>query len=245
VDLLRQTGPRTLVWVVILIGVAAIGRFANFSWWLIGFLEFVSWCFVAFVERALSGPREAPRRARPTRQRLESALPLLSYVRVLEHDREFPTPQPEPGPDLIFESESAPKAAPALQPDRAPEPEFAPLAAEVPLSAVIAAPPAETVRPPTQPPERQGDRPSSPSREVVERDAVRAEQRERVLGPEVVEWDIWILERIAREQAAENEELSFLVVYLRDYATTGGLLPANFDSLVRESFGSLLSSVPV
>jgi hypothetical protein len=54
-------------------------------------------------------------------------------------------------------------------------------------------------------------------------------------------WNLWDLERIAREQAngdaAREEEQSFLLMYLRDYAAPDGLLPAEFDALLRESFG--------
>ena len=48
-----------------------------------------------------------------------------------------------------------------------------------------------------------------------------------------------------REQAGDNDELGFLVTYLRDYANPDGMLPMNFDSLVRESFGDLLGYATV
>lgn len=55
-------------------------------------------------------------------------------------------------------------------------------------------------------------------------------------------WNLWDLERIAREQAAgdaaRDEERSFLLMYLRDFAAPDGLLPAEFDALVRDSFGA-------
>ena len=47
---------------------------------------------------------------------------------------------------------------------------------------------------------------------------------------------------MARDQAADNDELGFLIVYLREFADSSGELPPGFDSLVRESFGDLLPS---
>src|SRR5207253_11370845 len=55
-------------------------------------------------------------------------------------------------------------------------------------------------------------------------------------------WNLWNLERVAREQAADNEEVSYLLMYLREFASADGLLPADFDVLVRESFGDLLAA---
>ena len=52
--------------------------------------------------------------------------------------------------------------------------------------------------------------------------------------------NIWVLERIAKAHP-EREELEFLVISLREYAGSDGTLSAEFDSLVRESFGDLLS----
>jgi hypothetical protein len=58
------------------------------------------------------------------------------------------------------------------------------------------------------------------------------------------EWNLWTLEKLARERAADparDEELAFLLMYLRDFANPDGVLPRNFDSLVRESFGDLIA----
>jgi hypothetical protein len=69
--------------------------------------------------------------------------------------------------------------------------------------------------------------------------------------PEVVEreptaaraWNIWELDNLARDASEEQrEELSYLLVYLRDFASPEGVLPTDFDALVRESFGDLLAA---
>jgi hypothetical protein len=61
------------------------------------------------------------------------------------------------------------------------------------------------------------------------------------------EWNLWELERAARDHGgddvARNEERSYLLMYLREFAGPDGTLPADFDALVRESFGDVLHSV--
>jgi hypothetical protein len=57
------------------------------------------------------------------------------------------------------------------------------------------------------------------------------------------EWNLWELERRARDHAgdtARDEEWSALFVNLRIFANTEGLLPTEFDGLVRESFAELI-----
>jgi len=57
------------------------------------------------------------------------------------------------------------------------------------------------------------------------------------------EWNLWDLERRARERAGgapRDEEQSALFVNLREFATAEGVLPQEFDALVRESFADLI-----
>jgi hypothetical protein len=59
------------------------------------------------------------------------------------------------------------------------------------------------------------------------------------------EWNLWELERRARDyagDAARDEEWTALFVHLRQYANTEGLLPTEFDGLVRESFAELIQA---
>jgi hypothetical protein len=59
------------------------------------------------------------------------------------------------------------------------------------------------------------------------------------------EWNLWELERLMRDHTAADpargEEWGYLVVYLREFARPDGALPAEFDGLVRDSFGDLLA----
>ena len=59
-------------------------------------------------------------------------------------------------------------------------------------------------------------------------------------------WNLWDLERLSRESAGQDavrdEERTFLLMYLREFAGPDGLLPDDFDSLVRDSFGDLVGA---
>jgi hypothetical protein len=67
------------------------------------------------------------------------------------------------------------------------------------------------------------------------------------LNDEPREWNLWELERVARENVtddvAKNEERAYLLMYLREFAGSDGTLPADFDGLVRDAFGDLLPVV--
>jgi hypothetical protein len=119
-------------------------------------------------------------------------------------------------------------------PDAEPEP---PVAEEPPPSKrrlqpvqSAAPPPPPAPEPPAspQPPEPQG----AP---VVPLWARSSQPRE---------WNLWDLERIARAQSRRDperfEEWSYLCLHLRRFANADGMLPAEFDGLVRDSFGGLL-----
>jgi hypothetical protein len=55
-------------------------------------------------------------------------------------------------------------------------------------------------------------------------------------------WNLWELEQRLKARGDDDEERSFLLLYLRDYAGPDGDLPAEFDALVRESFGDVLGA---
>ena len=67
------------------------------------------------------------------------------------------------------------------------------------------------------------------------------------IGEAPREWNLWELERVARDNVsddvAKNEERAYLLMYLREFAGPDGNLPADFDGLVRDSFGDLLRVV--
>src|SRR5438105_1616989 len=169
---LRRPAPRFVMWVALLVGVAAVGGVAGLSGWIIAAVEFGAWLAVAVCERALT-EWTLPR----SRVYLE---PPDEYVEYGEDEEDEPAElaePPEPAPVVAATAVAAPSTAGATS----------------------------------------------------------------VVTPEGTKWSMWALEQVVRERAPDDEELGFLVVYLRDFAGADGLLPAGFDSLVRESFGELLA----
>lgn len=154
-----------------------------------------------------------------------------------------------PSPPLPLEPVSAvDEPAPHVRVLARPEPEPAPEPLRGPVEAVAVEPEPEVV-----PPEAEAAEPESgPDPVPVEPVAVEPEPEPVSVDPVAVEpepprsWNLWELERLARARSGANpvhdEELSFLLVYLRDFAGTDGVLPIDFDALVRESFGDLLAT---
>jgi hypothetical protein len=121
------------------------------------------------------------------------------------------------------------------------------------------APPVEAVpvvEPPLEPPREPEPEPALPVLEAVPdpepmpvpEPAPEPEPEPQVVVPFVSstprQWNRWDLERLSREQAVRSEtrdeERSFLLMYLRDFAGPDGMLPIDFYGLVRDSFGDLV-----
>ena len=123
-------------------------------------------------------------------------------------------------PPVESRPESEPKREPAAEPS--PEP---------PRIAVVPSPPPEPQPEPEPEPEPEAARVVAfiPTND----------------GPR--EWNLWELERAARDHAtddvARNEERSYLLMYLREFAGPDGILPTDFDGLVRDAFGDVLHTV--
>ena len=186
----------------------------------------------------------------------EPAPPALPPERIPEPPLE-PEPEPtasEPEPEAA-PSEPEPPARPESPPQaRAPEPAPTPPTPE-PESpparpAPVAARPAATeprrprrfrLRSVPAPGPASLAPPAPPPAPAPERQSV-VELRPRTIQPR--EWNLWDLERMAREEAPEHperrDEWAYLFVHLRQFASADGSLPAEFDALVRESFGGLL-----
>lgn len=129
-------------------------------------------------------------------------------------------------------------------PTPVPEPE---------LPAPEPAPPAPEPEPPTPepgpPPQLVAVAQSKPEldRERVPEQAPDLVAQLPLRGGEPREWNVWELERLAREaegrDPAHYQELVFLLLELRQFAHADGQLPVSFDPVVRDSFGGLLYSV--
>ncbi|SRR6266508_4290800 len=150
-------------------------------------------------------------------------------------------PKPRPG---LASSPQAPQPVEAVpvvtprpeQPEHEPEPEPTPVTvAEEP------APEPEPVRVLQSVPEPE---PELEPESELEPEPDAAEVVPIGIGAGPRQWNLWDLERLTREASgtdfALDEERTFLLMYLREFAGPDGSLPVDFDGLVRDSFGELV-----
>ena len=214
----RVFGPRTAVEAVVLVAVPVIALAAGRSPAVIIAASGVAYLAVfvleAYLGRAQTQPVPPQAGAQPA-----AAAPLPETVRVLP-----PAPAADPEPIPVAVEEPAPEPAP--QPEHEPEPDPEPAPEVRALRPVPEPPPAPEPLPPVAEPEP-----------VVVPIGVGGSPRQ---------WNLWDLERLTREHQGEDdardEERSFLLMYLRDFAGPDGLLPIDFDGLVRDSFGDLVGA---
>jgi outer membrane biosynthesis protein TonB len=227
----RVFGPRTIVEAAFLVAVPVVALVAGLSAYAIVAASAVAYLLVLAVEAIIwregtAGSRKRPKaeaqapapEAKPAPAPVAAAAaaePGGEHVRVL--------PREEPPPPVV---EAEPEPEPVVEPEPEPEPERPPLV-------VVPEPEPEPVLEPEPEPELAPE--PAPVVAAVVPIGVGA-------GPR--QWNVWDLERLAREHAgtdaARDEERTFLLMYLRDYADAGGELPLDFDGLVRDSFGDLV-----
>jgi hypothetical protein len=241
-------GPRFLIEAGFLVAVAVGAGFARLSTITIILVMAGAWLLMAAVEWVISraharpAPEPIASPAEPLAQRREPpAVRTVAPEPVAappdsEPVSERPAPQPVPAPEPAPAPKPEVTPGPSLEPTPEPEPE-APAEPsppetppEQPRVAVVAAAP-EPEPAPLSPPE--------PEPRVITLTA-------RALGvPQ--RWNLWELERVARERsgadAIRDEERSFLLMYLREFADADGVLPTSFDTVVREAFGDVLDAV--
>lgn len=228
--MLRRWGPRFLLYALFIAAVALAAALPHLSTAGIAVAMGATWVLVASLEwvvsRAIETASDAenevedPRRVRPARPfvAVPPVLPELPAIVVPPPEPEpEPVPEPAPEPALVEESGVPPEVPPEV---RVPEP--APLEA-VPEPEPVATPVPE----PQQPPPAPSPVPVLPTARGTAR-----------------EWNIWDLERLTRDAAGrdafKDEERSYLLMYLREFANADGVLPPDFDGLVRDSFGDLV-----
>jgi hypothetical protein len=158
--------------------------------------------------------------ARQTHVRQDSAVESSESFEAFEPQAEEPT----------FVAPVRVRVQPTVAPRREPESEREPATAPSPEPSRIAAVP-------SLPPEPEPEPEPAPTRVVA---FIPANE-----GPR--EWNLWELERAARDHATDdvvrNEERSYLLMYLREFAGPDGILPTDFDGLVRDAFGDVLHTV--
>lgn len=240
-------GPRFVVEALFLVAVAAVAGLAEFPTEAIVLVMGLAWLLVAGVEWALSRSGAFPlqgllrRRASaepPTTVAAPDEVP-VQHVRVMPRE-------PEPAAQPVIARRPEPMPEPEL--DAPPAPEPTPPVIEPALSEPTPAPERPAEEPPAPEPEPEPEPERAPL-VAVEPPAPEPEP-ERVVALPLSgtprEWNVWELERLVREHSGEDaavdEERSYLLVYLREFATPEGTLPVDFDALVRESFGPLLAA---
>jgi hypothetical protein len=132
-------------------------------------------------------------------------------------------------------AEPEPAAEPVAveEPEPAPEPE--PAVSERSTRAILATGPPPVSEPPRSAPKARVE--PRPEREPDPEPEPAADEAPR-------EWSIWELQRRIRDlpEDARQEEWAALAHSLRDFARADGTLPAEFDGLVRDSFGPILTA---
>ncbi|HUJ93047.1 MAG TPA: hypothetical protein VLW05_10130 [Gaiellaceae bacterium] len=230
----RVFGPRTIVEAAFLVAVPVVALVAGLSAYAIVAASAVAYLLVLAVEAIIwrEGAAGSRKRAKAEAQApapeakpapapvaaAAAAEPGAEHVRVL--------PREEPPTVVEAEPEPEPEPEPVVAAEPEPEPERPPLV-------VVPEPEPEPVLEPEPEPELAPE-PAAVVAAVVPIGVAA--------GPR--QWNVWDLERLAREHAgtdaARDEERTFLLMYLRDYADAGGELPLDFDGLVRDSFGDLV-----
>lgn len=204
-------GPRTVVEMAFLVAVPIIALEIGLGWVAIIGAGAVAYLVVLAVEGAIW--REGRKTAPVVHVAEERQAPGADHVRVIRAEAE---PRPEPVSVPVTVAAPAPEREPVAVPE---PPRLAP------------APP---LPPPPEPEPVPAPEPELPP---------AAAAVIHIGGPR--QWNVWDLERLARENSGgdpiADEERTFLLLYLRDFAGADGLLPADFDELVRQSFGGLVA----
>jgi hypothetical protein len=214
-------GPRFLIEAGFIIAVAVVAGVQRLgTLWIVAVMA-GAWLIVAAAEISISRHR-AKKRSELSRSVSEPAT----------------TPSPLPRLGGLEPRASAPTLEPVAPVRLEPEPEVKP-ERERPRIAAVPEPA------PLSPPEPEPAPAPGP-------DTITEPEPSRVVALKPIndtprEWNLWELERIARDHAsgdvARDEELSYLLMYLREFAGPDGVLPSDFDALVRDAFGDVLHSV--
>jgi hypothetical protein len=170
--------------------------------------------------------------------------PSRSHVRRVEPEPEAAEPEPEPTEPAVVEPSTPGPAVTTRRLDLPglEEPETARTAARAQDT-----PPAAEAPPPDPPPEPPPVEPPAAAPREERRPPPPAQEPPRAPAapPPPREWNIWELEREARARsgdAVKDEQWAALFIHLRQYANADGVLPLQFDDLVRESFSELIQA---
>jgi hypothetical protein len=210
-------GSRFLIEAGFIIAVAVVAGIERLStWWIITVVA-GAWLIVAAVEIAFWARGIVRRQPQALGEPESSVTPTPTYVEPVPTVVVPPVPAAETRPETVrtLERGAEPESKPAPAPPH-----------------IAAAPPL----PPEPEPEI--------AQEPVEEPAPALAYLPVSDSPR--EWNLWELERATRDHAgddiARNEERSYLLMYLREFAGPDGVLPTDFDGLVRDAFGDVLNT---
>jgi hypothetical protein len=243
----RVFGPRTVVEAAFLVAVPVVAAALGSGMWTIIAASAVAYLLIFVLEATLW------REGRPTPA-------ALSRLRLPSRNVVVKRAEPEPAvPPPVEPAETVVVHRPAPPEPAAPEPQPAPAAAPAASSSehvrVLRRDPEPVPEPEPEPEPEPAPEP------VAERPALAAVPElvpvaEPEPAPSTVvpigvgagprQWNLWDLERLTREHSGpdplQDEERQYLLMYLREFADANGLLPIDFDSLVRDSFGELVGA---
>jgi outer membrane biosynthesis protein TonB len=207
-------GSRFLIEAGFIIAVAVIAGIQRLStWWIIAVVA-SAWIIVAIVEIVVWARQVVARQPKAVESLEAEASPAFVAP---------PAVQVREQPAFETRREPEPQPEPEPEPERETKPE-----------------PPRIVAVPSPPPEPAPEPEAQPEPEPTRVTFIGAND-----GPR--EWNLWELERAARDNATDdlvrNEERSYLLMYLREFAGPDGILPTDFDGLVRDAFGDVLHTV--
>jgi len=155
---------------------------------------------------------------------------IVSAIEIVASRRETEgtAPEPVPEPEQAPAEDELPQHVRVLHDEPEPKPEPEPVG------------PALTAVPMPPPPREPEPEPAPEPQPTAVVPLALRDERPR-------EWNLWELERASRDAAGQDpfrdEERNYLLMYLREFASPEGTLPADFDALVRDSFGDVLATV--
>jgi hypothetical protein len=226
----RAFGPRTAFEAAFLVAVPVVALAVGLGPYAIVAAAAVGYLLILVLEAVLWKTGFKLPKLRPA---AASSTPVAVTVPALQPPVEpvAVTQEQEPEPEAATEPEpeAEPEPAPAVEaPEPEPEPEPEPLR-------VLQSVPDLEPEPEPEP---------EPARAIAAVEPGTAEVVPIGVGAAPRQWNLWDLERLTREAAGTDavldEERTYLLMYLREFAGTDGSLPIDFDGLVRDSFGELV-----
>jgi hypothetical protein len=252
----RVFGPRTVVEAAFLVAVPVVAAALGAGMWTIIAASAVGYLAIVLLEATLGRGREGALARGRSRIRIPSRTALVRRP----GRTPSPTPVAPPAESSAVERETEETVIVREPPSELePEPVVEPVTA-APTEPASATPSdhVRVLRPAEPEPEPVAEYPQlvavpEPEPEPV---PIAPAPPEPVRQPSTVvpigvaagprQWNLWDLERLTREHTgsdvAQDEERQFLLMYLREFADTAGLLPLDFDGLVRDSFGELVGA---